>query len=378
MTSPNFPVSPEMPISTEELSAAMQGTRQRGARIMGALMGLAALSVLLSVLLVAGMLWGFRTLPDWLKQLAQLDSTSGTSGPDLPDFAALPAWLPFVLAALILLGTALQVWATLVARRMIGAARDYTLGTRSLDPGSALHPPNEAALALAASARVVRPWITLGQYAPILSSALSVLLSAGGAWWASRLDPQADSVGPFGMGFVILSTLVQTLPGIIINWLILAAIRRLLDGLVARSQGQMLMLRPLGRKVDPWLLFTMILLILGLVSVIFSALTFLMFPAFIALILQGEAPDPTMSALMPFLKGLFGGLAGVLLLSSLVYLLLTFLLAWSRGFAMNVATVLDAALPGSMPTARSASGVSYASADPWAGEVRQATPRPPR
>lgn len=336
---------------------------------MSALMILAVASVILAGLSLLGMQRGWQALPGWLRQLQELDQ--GAASPPLPNLKEfMPPWALPAIAALTLIGTLINVWATLQARRAIGAVRDYTL---SSGPQSAEE--------LASSARTVRPWIILGQYAPILMLVFSLAITAAMLVWTFRAAPQSEDLGfgPLEGVFILISSVVQYLPSIIITWLILAAIRRWLDGVVARSAGEHRLIRPLARTVDPWLLFTVVLLILGMAGILFSALMFLFFPALITAAMQGET-QATDTQLLNMMRDLFMGLSVLMLLSGAVYLLLTLLMAWSRGFAMNVATVLDAGLVGTVDPSAPLPSLQPqpAQPDPWSGPVQVAPPRDPR
>lgn len=348
--------SPDLPVTAAELAAARAGVTLRAGRIQGALGLLAILWVPAGLAGAWALRWGFEALPGRLAALNELNSG------DLPslDFAELvPAWAQPALLGLTLLGTALAVWAVLVARQAVGAVRDQTLS------------PSAAHLAAQErSARTVRPWITLGQIAPILQALVPLLVVPLTFGLIRPLDPQtlgAMAFGPVEVGAIVLGVVVQSLPTIILTWLILAAIRRWLDAVVARAHRPV-PVRPAARGVEPWLLFTLILLILGLAGLLLGGLPLLAVSAFV-----GGAPvdDPELVSLgltPSFLRRTLLLGAGAMLAGAAIYALLTLLMAWSRGFAMNVATVLDAGRPGSPATPVH---------DPWRGAVQPAQGRHP-
>ncbi|OLV17308.1 hypothetical protein [Deinococcus marmoris] len=355
MTQPP-PSFPELPITAAELAAARAGVTVRGGRIMGTLGVLAALSALGGLLGFWALWWSFGELPRWLASLNEL------SDGDLPQLNAaelVPAWALPSLLGLGLLATALYVWAILVARQTVGAVWDQTL-----NPG-----PDHTG-ALERSVRTVRPWIVLGQIAPILQLLIPLLAVPLTFGLIRQLDPQTFQgvgFGPAEIGAIVLGVVVQSLPTVIITWLILAAIRRWLDAVVARAHTPV-PVRPAARGVDPWLLFTLVLLVLGLAGLLLGGLPLLAFSAFV-----GSAPlnDPDLAALgitPAALRAVLLVGAAAMLLGAFIYLLLTLLMGWSRGFASNVATVLDAGLPGRpvMPAH-----------DPWSGPVQPAQGREP-
>ncbi|WP_029476785.1 hypothetical protein [Deinococcus frigens] len=357
MTHPS-PASPfpELPITDAELATARRGVALRGGRIMGGLGGLAALSALSGLAGVWALWHSFNALPGWLATLSEL---SGGALPNVDVAGVVPVWTLPVLLTLTLLGTALYVWAMLVARQTVGAARDQTL-----------NPSPDHAAALERSARTVRPWIVLGQIAAVLQVLVPLLVLPVTLGLVRQLDPQTFAGMGFGAaetGVMLLGVVVQSLPTIIITWLILAAIRRWLDAVVTRARGPV-PVRPAACAVDPWLLFTLVLLILGLAALLLGGLSLLAASAFVG----GTPLDaPDLAALGVTPAGLRATLrlgAAAMLLGAIASLLLTLLMAWSRGFATDVATVLDAGSPGRPATL---------AGDPWSGPVRRAQGRDP-
>lgn len=352
--SPTSSGFPELPVSPAELTAARQGVALRGGRITGALGVLAALWALGGLLGAWALWWAFQMLP---ALLAALGEWSEGDLPAVNFSSAVPAWTLPTLLALTLLGTALYVWAILVARQTVGAVRDQTL-----------NPSADHASALERSVRTVRPWIVLGQIAPVVQALVSLLfvpLASGLIQQVAPQDLQGVGFGPLEVAGIVLGVAVQSLPTIIITWLILAAIRRWLDAVVARAHAPV-PVRPATRRVDPWLLFTLIFLGLGLAGLLLGGLPLLAISAFV-----GSAPldDPDLISLGLTPAGLRSTVlvgAALMLGSGLIYLLLALLMAWSRGFATQVATMLDAELPGALAIPVS---------DPWSGPVQHAQGR---
>ncbi len=330
---------------------------------MGALGVLAALSALGGLLGAWALWWSFGELPRWLASLNEL------SDGDLPTLNAaelVPAWALPSLLGLGLLATALYVWAILVARQTVGAVRDQTL-----------NPGPDHARALERSVRTVRPWIMLGQIAPLLQLLIPLLALPLTFGLIRQLDPQTFQgvgFGPAEIGAIVLGMVVQSLPTVIITWLILAAIRRWLDAVAARANAPV-PVRPAARGVDPWLLFTLVLLILGLAGLLLGLAGLLLgsLPLLAASVFVGGASlsDPDLVALgitPATVRGVLLLSAAAMLLGAFISLLLTVLMSWSRGFAANVATVLDAGLPGQPVTSAH---------DPWSGPVQPAQGREP-
>lgn len=363
---PDAPNDPGQPSPDQLLREARAGLERRASHLMTALGLLAVLSGL--GLLVAAWLanvgWqAFQRLLALPEMQTELNLPAGQTLTDL-----IPGWMLPVVVALSLAGTALQIWATLRARAAIGAVRDQTL-----------NPSADHAEALITAARTVRPWITLGQWTPLIWTGFALLWLPLTLALLGRLDPATSGnteSEPFLTAFALLSTVIQSLPGIILTWLILAAIRRWLDAVVARAQGGTAPVTPVSRPVEGWLLFVLIVLILGTVSLLLGAVPLLALPALFSTLI---ADDPSLSGLSGLgltpdnLKALFVWMAVLLVFSGLMYGLLTAMMAWSRGLAANVATVLDAPLP--RPPVMNVWSTTSAVQDPWAGPVTVVPPR---
>ncbi|MFB9992990.1 hypothetical protein ACFFLM_13525 [Deinococcus oregonensis] len=353
--------------SPAQLQDARAGLERRAARLMTALGILAALAGV--GVLVMGWLanvgWQafqrFLALPDLQ---AELNLPAGQSLSDL-----IPGWVLPVIVALVVVGTAIQIWATLRARAAVGAVRDQTL-----NPGA------DHAEALIAAARTVRPWITLGQWTPVVWTGFILLWLPFTFALVGRLDPADSGTSgsePFLTFFALLSTAIQSLPNIMLTWLILAAVRRWLDAVVARAQGGTSPVTPTSRSVEGWLLFVLIFLSVGTVSLIIGAVPLLLLPALFSTL---AATDPSLSDLSSLgltsanLRTLFAWWAVLLVFSGVVYGLLTAMMAWSRGLAANVATLLDAPLPRS-PAPLNDWAAAPSTQDLWKGPVTVIPPR---
>ena len=344
------------PISPLDLAASTRGVTTQSQRIVAALYFFAGLSALLTLVGAGLSVWGLGALPDFFKRLSKLDS-SGSAPFDLG--AALPAWLGPSMVILTLLGGFLGVWAILVAARSIRAVAQQTL-----------EPSQGHAEALQSAARTVRPWLVLGQFAPLLSLVVGLLYSFGLVAWMSRLDPSNSAELSFGLPEMLgmsLMSVLQSAPSLIINFLILAAIGRWLAAVVTRSADPTFPVRPFARQVDPWLILTMILLILGAVSLLFSAIMLLFAPAMLGSAFVSDSDLRNLGLTLTQVKWFFGLGALLCLIGLAVYVLLACLMAWSRTFALDVAKVLDAH---AQPLATAA----YL----WDGPEQVVTPRAPK
>lgn len=334
-----------------ERQAAREGTQSRGGRIVGTLGFLAALTALSTAIGVWFSIKGTELLQGFLKDVGQLPSTDAAFR-DL----VLPNWFAPSLAVLNLLGGVLLAYALWISGRFIAAVRDYTL-----------QPDSRSAEELETTAHTIRPWLTLGQWAPLLNIVLSLGLLAALFQMFGTESTGFSMNSPEALS-IVLTTVAQSLPSFIINWLILGAVKRWLDGVVTRTTQPNFALRPLARAVDPWFILTMILLILGAVGLLLGGLPMLALPSMLS---DETLTDPGLvqSGITPeWLRMALYGMALFTIIIGLFYVLLTCLIAWSRGFAMNVATVLDPA-----PAAPQA-----ATPDLWSGSEQLIEPRQPR
>ena len=147
--------------------------------------------------------------------------------------------------------------------------------------------------------------------------------------------------------------MIGTLPAALIAWLGLAAVKRWLDAVVTRTGNVTFPVRPFARNLDGWLVFALVLLVLGLLYLLAVSALLAFFPAFFNWMLENDStttpPDAeTMRLIGSFMRNVaWLALAGVLL-----YGLLAFLVYWSRNFANSVARLLDASRPGSLQPAQ--------------------------
>lgn len=329
---------------------ARQGVQTRAQRIGGGLGLLIGLYTLLSLLTLGGLaaLWAF----------------SGSFWQELGAGSALPTWifgLGFVLTALFYLPYLLALSA---ARRAVLSLRDSVapVGGSGGRPG-----------ALSGDVRRFITWLGVWQWGTLASAVLGLVIIAASLGLSQVLlpDDKGLSLGGPETLLVLLSTLVQSVPAVVLTWLVLGSIKCFFAAALSHASGASVPVTPAATAAGGWLIFTLVVLGLGLASILLSTLAMLVVAAVPGL---GQAfeDNAAFGFSTAIFRGLLWGLAALLLLSGLLYGLLMALAAWSRGFALDVAAVLDAR---SGPASLSAPLNS--SLGPWKTVMERAALKPP-
>lgn len=322
----------DLPIAPAELQSAQGGVKKYGGRIQGALLVLVAVSLLSMVGSFAAAFWMWQALPDLFKSM----ELTVTPAEWAQARQAIPAWAWGLLGLFSLLLAAINIWCLLIARRVIGAVQRWTL-----------QPSAESGAAVVRSARTVRPWLTLGQWTPVILG-LAYALFYGAVFAMMGLGGEGrGSAGESALplGFMLVSMVAYMTPGAVLTWLILGAIKRWLDAVTIRTTDPSFPVRPFARSVDGWLLFTLVMLVLGALNAVASTVMLAFFPRFMRFMLESDPTTKADAKIFESLAGLMQGLAGVTLIGAAVYVLLALLMGWSRAFANEVARVLDAGRP---------------------------------
>lgn len=298
---------------------ARRGVQTRAGRIGGGLGLLTGLYTLLALLSLGGQaaLWAF----------------SGSFWQELGADSALPAWtfgLGFVLTALFYLPYLLTL---LAARRAVLSLRDFALAPRSPAP------------ALPGDLKRFISWLSVWQWGTLASAVLGLGLVAASLALSRALLPDgaaSSSLSGPESALVLLSTSVQSGLGVVLTWLALGSVKRFFAAALSHARGAAVPVMPTATAAGGWMIFSLVVLGLGLASLLFSALLLLVVAAVPGL---GQAFED--NAALGFSSAVFRwvvwGLAALLLLSGLLSGLLMALVAWSRGLALDVAAVLDAA-----------------------------------
>ncbi|ULH15268.1 hypothetical protein MF271_15170 [Deinococcus sp. KNUC1210] len=306
------------------------------------------LAVLSWALLIVGVLSAlgvvFGTLGVW--RLLTLQDASLHLPPQIP-------WLLGLAGLLILVLYGLYAWVLRWARELIVRLGHWAV--------QGLAAPAPDAARLETLRRTLAGWLTFGQWGSVLAGVLGVLLVPISAVWSQRLAEhlgrslgspgQVDvSTSPAFIAFQTVSALLSSLPGIVITWLILGAVRRFMTLAVSRARGLTAPLLPAATTVSGWFLGCLILLGLSLLGLLTNFVLLGVFGAFLRTTLDRKAasglPQDWQSVLPDGWANVvswgLGALLVVVVVGMLVTVLLFCLLLWSRSYATALARELDA------------------------------------
>ncbi len=293
------------------------------------------LSVLLAALLVAGVA---SALAVFFGGRAGLDAlTSLGSSVTVPAYAdgllALAALLTLAWSAIYL---ALVNW----ARELLGRLAGWALSTpQSIAPDAARSEQLR---------RMLSGWLTFGQWGTVAGTVLSVALVPISLAVTARLtnfyfpDSSGDlgSLGPSFVAFQTVSGLMSAVPGVVIVWLILGAIRRFMNLAVQRARGLATApLWPAARVVGNWFILPMILLGLGLLNLLVVTGVLAVFGG--VDLSQITSLDTSSALLRSFLAWVIPLAFGFLIFAALIYGLYLALLILSRSYALSLGRLLD-------------------------------------
>ena len=195
---------------------------------------------------------------------------------------------------------------------------------------------------LAALRATLGKWIVFSQWGLVAYFGvliLAVIAGAGTLGHFMALDPTVDKdaafVGPLLGGIYALVFVFVGAPVCVVNWLILAALRRFMNASTDRLLGAAVPVRPSAATVGNWFIFVLVLVGLGALNVL-ATLPFGLLGAFL--------PDSS-GDFDGLSRGLLVGWMGVSLVFGLAIYTLYFLLTlWSRSFALALGELLDGGL----------------------------------
>jgi hypothetical protein len=345
MTSPFPSAGGYAPINS--LEAARTGVVRRGNRISAVLLGFLILQLVSAVLVLGGaaVSWAF------------FGSSVGKEIPGLGEVPQLGGllWLVGLYVLIILVAQGLYIYSMLMARRAILGVQRY-----AADPAHQGHP----------DARGFTRWLTFWQWYSLVGSLLGLVIGVALVFFASLLDTSSsklDSGSQAGvLAFTVIGSLIQLVPTVVLSWLILGAIKRFFLSVEAHASGVRTPVSPVAKTVGSWLIFVIVTLGLLLAFIVFYAILLGVLAAIPGTLDSSSISDQSFRQAAPLLIG--GGVLITLLIAA-VYGLMIAVVAWSRGFALDTATLLDGGPGGAMNSGAMNSSSMNSGTDAWRGAV---------
>lgn len=197
--------------------------------------------------------------------------------------------------------------------------------------------------------RRLNTWLTLAQWGAVLGSVLG--LAVNGVTSAAFSELSTDISNDIGVpvGVTVVAVGLGSLPSIVLNWLILASVKRFFSHVSLRARGARQPVGPAAGKAAGWLMFVYVVLWIGAVLGVLGLLPALLLPAALG---SERGSDVALGGGIVFLF-----VAVVLALGGWFYSVLLRLVGHSRLFALEVAARLD------QPRTGEAAPVP----DPWLG-----------
>ena len=307
---------------------------------LGVLLAVLALNGVASAL---GLYFGGRAL------LGLVSSTVTLLNPGpLP---AATGWLLGLAALLVLALTGIYLGAVNWARELIGRLGRWAV----LSPQQAIPSPAPDAVRIEQLRRTLAGWLRFGQWGTLLGALLSLGITLVVSFYADQWTrglggsslggSDTTSLGPGFLAVQTVSSLVSSVPGVVVTWLILGAIERFMNLAVQRARG--LATGPLtqtAKTVNNWFLMCLILLgltALNVVIVCFGlALALTLLPE-LSTSLAGYGTILGAGFLSDFRSWGVSVLVDVAVYSLLTVALYFALLIFSRSYALSLARTLD-------------------------------------
>ena len=259
-------------------------------------------------------------------------------------------WLLALAALLTLAWSAIYLALLRWARELLGRLAGWALSTpqRRGAPQSIA----QDAARIEQLRRTLSGWLTFGQWGTVAGTVLSAALVPVSLAVTARLTSQylpdsGNDLGSLGPGFVAfqtVSSLVSAVPGVVIVWLILGAIRHFMNLAVQRARGLVTApVWPAAKLVGNWFVLPVILLGLALLNLL-VLLTVLAIFGSVGLS-QFTTLDASSALLGSVLAWAIPLAFGVLIFAALIYGLYLALLILSRSYAMSLGRLLDLGTP---------------------------------
>ena len=203
--------------------------------------------------------------------------------------------------------------------------------------------------------RTLAGWLTFGQWGTVAGVAFGAVLVPVSLALTRRLTEQyapgsGGDLGSFGSAYQTVQTvssLLSSIPGAVIVWLILGSIRRFMNLAVGRARGLSTgPVTPTSKVVGNWFLLCMVLLGLGLLNLVVAGVALAVLVPVAQQSFAVGIPESWRALLALFLRGT----AGFLIFAALVYALYFALLVFSRSYALALGRLLDSGQAGPLPT----------------------------
>ena len=259
-------------------------------------------------------------------------------------------WLLALAALLTLAWSAIYLGLLRWARELLGRLAGWALESPLGSPQA----PAPDAARIEQLRRTLSGWLTFGQWGTVASTVLSavlvpVSLAVTARLTSAYLPGSSSDLGSLGPGFVAfqtVSSLVSAVPGVVIVWLILGAIRRFMNLAAQRARGLATApVWPAAKLVGNWFVLPMILLGLGLLNLLVVAVVLAIFGG--VGLSQITSLDTSSALLRSVLAWAIPLAFGVLIFAALIYGLYLALLILSRSYAMSLGRLLDLGTLGS-------------------------------
>lgn len=333
----------DFPVAPAEAKAAEAATATTGSRLQLALDIFTGVNVLGLLSSVVGAFW---LQGHWPELLAGWERGLNIPAQELQvPQGSVPSWFWLALGLLGALAAAVNIWAFSVVKGAVRAVGQWALAPRQLgnlgagQMGSAAQDTRSRLLGL-------RPWLTFAQWWPVIVTVLSlgtVLATLG-------LTTQGSQDSTDGL-FMTLGLLPSVLPMIVyavLNTLFWGALKRWGDAVITRTAQVNFPVQPFARSLDGWLVFGIVILILNVISVLFSGFAMMLLPSFVeSVAAAGETskPTPESKAAIATLSQMMSHLGWLMVFSGAVYILLALCTHWLRLFTRGVAQLLDSKRP---------------------------------
>ncbi|KQR04544.1 hypothetical protein [Deinococcus sp. Leaf326] len=182
--------------------------------------------------------------------------------------------------------------------------------------------------------RRLNTWLTWGQWGMVVGAVLGVALNGV---TSAAFSEMSSEVG-LPVGVTVVAVAIGSLPSIVLNWLILASVKRFFARVSVRARGARQPVGPAAGAAAGWLMFVYVFLWIAAGLSVLGFLPALLLPAVLGSRGGSEA------ALGGGVVFLIGALA--LAVGGWFYSLLLRLVGHSRLFALEVAALLDQPRPG--------------------------------